>query len=411
MIKNNFGATNVPIEHCLQYFCLFFTVDFMGGDAKSPQHTAVHPMYVSYTSIPTSVSANSTANNRNHKAIHNNNTIEPLHTGGGDNGGTLVLHKNNPSVCNSSTNTLLPPYKKSQSQVHLHEPSVMVAAAAAAAAAAAHHNNSNNQSNNAINQMLRNQSTSSFTNRSFAQDVNLNSSFDDFGAEGSNTRRYLIAQQPRNFGINNPFIEHFHRENASYNSDFDSATESAHELSPFLENQTQAPRLPARPDPNTHNFRHNQVNPMPPVHQNGGDYLPEEVTGDGNVRRYYEPRNAGVHNNFKNANGDDNNQRYIMPFHYVTRSPNLSRSSRRRYEQHGRPQHYQPQHQQQQPTGNFFDQIRDAPPGYDEQIMMMHRAKSQDRLTHRSRRSSNNRNRDSQRPRSFCSNLPPYVHE
>ncbi|XP_055688047.1 sodium/potassium-transporting ATPase subunit beta-1-interacting protein isoform X2 [Lutzomyia longipalpis] len=27
--------------------------DFMGGDAKSPQHTAVHPMYVSYTSLPT----------------------------------------------------------------------------------------------------------------------------------------------------------------------------------------------------------------------------------------------------------------------------------------------------------------------------------------------------------------------
>ncbi|GAB0099081.1 Sodium/potassium-transporting ATPase subunit beta-1-interacting protein [Sergentomyia squamirostris] len=28
--------------------------DFMGGDAKSPQHTVVHPMYVSYTSLPTS---------------------------------------------------------------------------------------------------------------------------------------------------------------------------------------------------------------------------------------------------------------------------------------------------------------------------------------------------------------------
>ncbi|EDW58881.1 sodium/potassium-transporting ATPase subunit beta-1-interacting protein isoform X1 [Drosophila virilis] len=27
--------------------------DFMNGDAKSPQHTVVHPMYVSYTSIPT----------------------------------------------------------------------------------------------------------------------------------------------------------------------------------------------------------------------------------------------------------------------------------------------------------------------------------------------------------------------
>ncbi|XP_053687891.1 sodium/potassium-transporting ATPase subunit beta-1-interacting protein isoform X2 [Sabethes cyaneus] len=34
--------------------------DFMGGDAKSPQHTAVHPMYVSYTSLPTTNSATST---------------------------------------------------------------------------------------------------------------------------------------------------------------------------------------------------------------------------------------------------------------------------------------------------------------------------------------------------------------
>ncbi|XP_053676016.1 uncharacterized protein LOC128726243 isoform X2 [Anopheles nili] len=34
--------------------------DFMSGDAKSPQHTAVHPMYVSYSSLPTTNSANST---------------------------------------------------------------------------------------------------------------------------------------------------------------------------------------------------------------------------------------------------------------------------------------------------------------------------------------------------------------
>uniref|UniRef100_A0A182WL48 Uncharacterized protein n=1 Tax=Anopheles minimus TaxID=112268 RepID=A0A182WL48_9DIPT len=39
---------------------IYFAVDFMGGDAKSPQHTAVHPMYVSYSSLPTTNSANST---------------------------------------------------------------------------------------------------------------------------------------------------------------------------------------------------------------------------------------------------------------------------------------------------------------------------------------------------------------
>ncbi|KAL9913511.1 sodium/potassium-transporting ATPase subunit beta-1-interacting protein isoform 2-T8 [Glossina fuscipes fuscipes] len=52
--------------------------DFMNGDAKSPQHTVVHPMYVSYTSIPTSASATmlSTSNNKhiNHHHLNNSNS-------------------------------------------------------------------------------------------------------------------------------------------------------------------------------------------------------------------------------------------------------------------------------------------------------------------------------------------------
>ncbi|XP_052838878.1 sodium/potassium-transporting ATPase subunit beta-1-interacting protein isoform X1 [Drosophila gunungcola] len=39
--------------------------DFMNGDAKSPQHTVVHPMYVSYTSIPTT-SASATMQSNKH---------------------------------------------------------------------------------------------------------------------------------------------------------------------------------------------------------------------------------------------------------------------------------------------------------------------------------------------------------
>ncbi|XP_073811237.1 sodium/potassium-transporting ATPase subunit beta-1-interacting protein isoform X1 [Musca autumnalis] len=41
--------------------------DFMNGDAKSPQHTVVHPMYVSYTSIPTSASATMLSNKHHHQ--------------------------------------------------------------------------------------------------------------------------------------------------------------------------------------------------------------------------------------------------------------------------------------------------------------------------------------------------------
>lgn len=46
-------------------------VDFMGGDAKSPQHTVVHPMYVSYSCIPSS--ANGTLTPKHTNNYNNNN--------------------------------------------------------------------------------------------------------------------------------------------------------------------------------------------------------------------------------------------------------------------------------------------------------------------------------------------------
>ncbi|KAH8252717.1 hypothetical protein KR032_001486 [Drosophila birchii] len=45
--------------------------DFMNGDAKSPQHTVVHPMYVSYTSIPTT-SASATMQSNKHLQLQQN---------------------------------------------------------------------------------------------------------------------------------------------------------------------------------------------------------------------------------------------------------------------------------------------------------------------------------------------------
>lgn len=53
----------------------------MSGDAKSPQHTSVHPMYVSYSSIPTSASAtmaalkNNLLNNTKINNVSNTNTL------------------------------------------------------------------------------------------------------------------------------------------------------------------------------------------------------------------------------------------------------------------------------------------------------------------------------------------------
>lgn len=45
----------------------------MGGDAQSPQHTIVQPMYVSYTSLPTSNSTSKINQNTNSFRINNNN--------------------------------------------------------------------------------------------------------------------------------------------------------------------------------------------------------------------------------------------------------------------------------------------------------------------------------------------------
>lgn len=54
--------------------------DFMNGDAKSPQHTVVHPMYVSYTSIPTSASATMLSFNKHKQYLHNNSNNNKSHS-------------------------------------------------------------------------------------------------------------------------------------------------------------------------------------------------------------------------------------------------------------------------------------------------------------------------------------------
>lgn len=52
----------------------------MNGDAKSPQHTVVHPMYVSYTSIPTSASGTMLSNkHQNHTLNHHQHNHHPNH--------------------------------------------------------------------------------------------------------------------------------------------------------------------------------------------------------------------------------------------------------------------------------------------------------------------------------------------
>ncbi|XP_067630207.1 sodium/potassium-transporting ATPase subunit beta-1-interacting protein isoform X2 [Eurosta solidaginis] len=99
--------------------------DFVNGDAKSPQHTVVHPMYVSYSSIPTSASASATLlsnkhqnQNNHHQALNNsyNNNHHQIHmqqqqqlqqqfhqqqTNNNFNSNTFLIHTNSISNNNS----------------------------------------------------------------------------------------------------------------------------------------------------------------------------------------------------------------------------------------------------------------------------------------------------------------------
>lgn len=83
---------------------------------------------------------------------------------------------------------------------------------------------------------------------------------------------------------------------------------------------------------------------------------------------------------------------YIMPQHYIARSPNLNRNATSRQ-----------RNTKQLTTG--YDQIRDPPPGYDRNYSMQ-RVRSHDRLSQRkhSGTGSNGSSRNRKRPRSYCSN-------
>lgn len=64
----------------------------MNGDGKSPQHTAVHPIYVSYSSIPTSATATMTSK------ISNNNLVVVRPFNSSSNTNTLSSLQNRNSI-------------------------------------------------------------------------------------------------------------------------------------------------------------------------------------------------------------------------------------------------------------------------------------------------------------------------
>lgn len=305
----------------------FFPVDFMGGDAKSPQHTSVHPMYVSYSSIPTSASTTMTSNK---------------------------LINNNQNGLSSNTNTL-------QSQIIF---------------------NNNRNSNISYDNRSEVRYTSVVSterlvnNHDDDQNVVENYSLNSFGTVNRlhDSVGYLPKKRPNYLQETN---------------NFDNPTTST------SQSQQSSQRVGD-------------------IHHQMLDYSMRRANYNVPNHPNHSIASTSSSKQFTNQLGYDNNtndvvvDNYKMPIQYLTRSPNLNRvNSRRRNE---RPN-----------IVNNFDQIRDTPPGYnnDNNNILMQRAKSQDRLSYRkrsgnrqtltnnsqtSRGSNNNIDRKSQRPRSYCSN-------
>ncbi|XP_023295202.2 sodium/potassium-transporting ATPase subunit beta-1-interacting protein, partial [Lucilia cuprina] len=159
--------------------------DFMNGDAKSPQHTVVHPMYVSYTSIPTSASATMLSNKHQNQNLNNHTHHNSLSKS------NHHLSNSNHAICtNTTTSTTTPTATKkkfsssSQHQTSLHKQILT-------STATTNHNNANYNSNNNKNNNSNQHSNSiSHSNR--------NSHNSNNNANNSNCNTFLIHTHHNN---------------------------------------------------------------------------------------------------------------------------------------------------------------------------------------------------------------------
>ncbi|XP_037926881.1 sodium/potassium-transporting ATPase subunit beta-1-interacting protein isoform X1 [Hermetia illucens] len=342
--------------------------DFMGGDAKSPQHTCVHPMYVSYSSIPTSASTTMLSN----KQFHNNSNA-------------ISADQSNTQL-NSSTNPKSTPPSSplSSSMTQKQQPKT-------ARIQSRKNSGSSNYSS------FINRPDIKYTQVSTEQLMsNLDDSHESFSlntfqtAADQSGNTYIPFQKPvpiisgHDNSMINPLCESTHTITSNNNNNLNSSISSNMNNNNF-------------PDPNINsNQIRGIVNPLmrsQPVQWNDQYHNDHEPHPQHNIHQnYHYPHSHPhvIHQPYPDVS-PESTENYVMPYQYVTRSPNLNRISARR--RHDRVQ--------QQQVANFCDQIRDAPPGYDDAYIA--RAKSQDRLSNR-RRNRQNVNRNNHRPRSYCDN-------
>lgn len=387
-------------------------------------------MYVSYTSIPTSVSTNNAAHT-------NYNHVKNSHFG-------VVLKSLNHSNTNSLSSTYLDQKQSQNPTLPCHYQ------------LADHRQLGNSLKNNSLSksastQIIRRQP--SFTaNRSDIRYTEIIAATDDFLRQLSSERldqldvensalflatsntalndspsgkKQMSLQQQinaRNFGIQNPFnhfmkmpkgdqVHYRHRQlgNGSVNSmhnmtrlDQDQPTilQQEHFMGKHSPSQSSIQSYGVKNfvAPNSHssqnsinqqNFQHTAFSPQ--NYSNGG--RPEF-----NLNQYLNQQVG-------------HEDKYVMPQQYVTRSPNLNRIARRRSSQQAQPPQQYAMESSISSTklaSHMYDQIRDQPPPPPPrhnfpQHVIMHRARSQDRLSNRLKRQPGQAP-NNQRPRSFCGN-------
>lgn len=441
----------------------------MGSDIKSPQHTSVHPMYVSYSSIPANGSASST---------QISSKKDPNQFG-------VVLT----SINNSNTNSLSSTYIKTHnyssninSPAKIHHPNQMQSPThyklidqrqLSSNSSLSQYNSRNNLINkSASTQQIikRNPSfTSGLPNRSDiryteiipATDDILTRHEDDREVDAGSIRSYCgpssqastaaaspitssklmatnLQQQQlisKNFGIHNPLNGLIHcddnesmgRMNGKHSLEFE-FNRHGHQGQHHQPQKSQ-PKLFSSSPVHRPDFSLNK-------HLN----LSTQPTAKG-----FNAPPVPPHQNQISSPQHDKHQ--APPYQqYVARSPNLSHMPRRRQSSQQQQQQYQHTpipHQlelshsnSRLPTnGNFCDQIRDRPlparynlnqfipeyhcpnplPAIPPHMMQhpMYRVRSQDRISNRLKRQSGAHQHgesphDSQRPRSFCNNMINY---
>lgn len=484
----------------------------MGGDAKSPQHTAVHPMYVSYTSLPTTNSANSTqlkpaiaaksaplaatVITANH---HNSNSSQCLSNTSAKLGVVLKSingHGNKNPNSSSNTNTLLSSCSSPSStftncngngsigngrppsalggQIHeqhvpLHQQPLP-------------HPLSRNSSfsKTRSGQLRKNSSSVSIRFTDVTQQQQPQQQQDESMIPNEDDTFFIPKSSScrNNFGISNPFnnvSSRYYRD-----GDCDSRAEDDDDSSHLITGSAQhlALSTPLKRHPSVsstsnsiggggggnnsssttttpmnennaiafeRNFPHGTRPDFSSAHQHriGTKPQPQQVqpipppVPPLPQLHFHHQQHQHQHQQQQHFESGSS-ENYRMPYQYVTRSPNLNRIARRNNvnlinnNNNNSPRVMSPK---------YCDQIRDfagGPPGYPGHennnypppppsvssasgsgypAMVMHRAKSQDRLSHRSRRHHHHqhggaRGQYQQRPRSFCSNngaYPDYV--